>query len=118
MRLSRQIIRGMMMNRKYYEYEPRDEERIARDILREPLRTVPERTQGRERCADAPDPRTEDYGINRDIYLTAAETAELYSISRSEVYQLAEEAGAVKRGGGRLWINRNTLDKFLENFRL
>ena len=106
------------MKRKYYEFEPRDEEREGRDVLREPLRTVPDREKDGEGRASAPSPRAEDYGINRDIYLTADETAELYSISRSEAYRLAEEAGAVKRTGRRVWINRNSFDRFLENFRL
>ncbi len=106
------------MNRKYYEYEPRDEERGGEDILREPLRTASDAEKTLESCASARERCAADYGINRDIYLSAEEAAEFYSVSQSTAYNLAEAAGAVKRTGRRVWINRNAMDRYLENFRL
>ena len=105
------------MKRKYYEYEPRDKQRGGEDILSEPLRTAPDKEKDGERCVSARDRCAEDYGINRDIYLTAEEASEYYSVSQSTVYNLADDAGAVKRTGRRVWINRNVMDRYLENFR-
>ena len=60
------------MQRKYYEYDPRDEESDKRrDILREPLRTRPVEELKKE-APRKPD-WLRDYGINPDNYVSIEE---------------------------------------------